>query len=283
MEYIIITPAKNEEKFIKHTLKSVCAQTLQPKIWVIVNDGSTDRMVEIIRRYQQKHHWIRLLNLDTKNVKRNSGSSVVSAFIKGYETIQHESFDFIVKLDADLTLPKNYFEEVSFCFEQNPRVGMCGGYCVIRKGKKYIKEYSPDHHLRGALKAYRRQCYYDIKGLKPIVGWDGLDGLEARYHGWKIQILPLVVIHHRKTNSTLDIKDVSIAGGRSYYLRGNDLFLAFLRSCRRAMQRPWIAGLYFFIGYVKAWVKREPKVVDVELEKFNLATQYNRIWRLIKI
>ncbi|HRG52810.1 MAG TPA: glycosyltransferase family A protein, partial [Bacteroidia bacterium] len=42
MKYYVITPAKDEEKFIKFTLDSMVNQLLKPAKWIIVDDGSTD-------------------------------------------------------------------------------------------------------------------------------------------------------------------------------------------------------------------------------------------------
>src|SRR6266478_7121974 len=40
--YVLITPARNEAKFIELTIQSVIRQTILPVKWVIVSDGSTD-------------------------------------------------------------------------------------------------------------------------------------------------------------------------------------------------------------------------------------------------
>ena len=69
MDYVIITPAKNEEKYIRYTLDSVVNQTLKPVEWIIVNDGSTDRTAEIVEEYVKKHVWIKLITI-RKNEKR---------------------------------------------------------------------------------------------------------------------------------------------------------------------------------------------------------------------
>ena len=61
MKYVLITPAHNEEAFIDKTLASMAAQTVLPERWVIVDDGSSDRMVEIIQRYVKRFSWIRLV------------------------------------------------------------------------------------------------------------------------------------------------------------------------------------------------------------------------------
>jgi glycosyltransferase involved in cell wall biosynthesis len=61
MNYVLITPAHNEEAFIQKTLDSVVAQTLLPERWVIVDDGSTDHTAEIVDSYEKQYAWIELI------------------------------------------------------------------------------------------------------------------------------------------------------------------------------------------------------------------------------
>ena len=49
LKYVLITSARNEEAYIEKTIKSVISQTILPKKWVMVSDGSTDRTEEIIQ------------------------------------------------------------------------------------------------------------------------------------------------------------------------------------------------------------------------------------------
>ena len=61
MKYVLITPARNEEAFIEKTLDSMVRQTLAPERWVIIDDGSTDRTAEIVKKYRERCHWIELV------------------------------------------------------------------------------------------------------------------------------------------------------------------------------------------------------------------------------
>ena len=53
MKYVLITAARNEEKLIEGTLRSVVSQTSLPERWVIMDDGSTDRTAEIVERMRR--------------------------------------------------------------------------------------------------------------------------------------------------------------------------------------------------------------------------------------
>ena len=278
MEYIIITPAKNEEAFIEHTLESVLSQTVKPKKWVIVDDGSTDNTAAIVRRYLSNYNYLQLINHNSTKEERSGGSKVVRAFYIGYDCIGDDRFDFIVKLDADVTLPTNYFEEVIKCFEAFPKIGLCGGYCKILENGTYIKEYYSEHHVRGAFKAYRKECFQDIGGLKHIWHWDGIDESAVRFNGWEVKVLPLPVIHHRPTSKEYNLLRHSFKTGHEMYKERVALFSLIITCLLKVSQKPAIVGsmLYVF-GYLVAWLNREDKVIDKDLGDYIKKVTYNQV------
>ena len=113
LKYVVVTPVRDEEKYIGATIESVCHQTTLPAEWVIVDDGSTDRTGEIIDRYAARSSWIRIIHRANRGF-RKSGGGVVEAFHDGLNALQCKDWDFIVKLDGDLSFAPEYFEK---CFE----------------------------------------------------------------------------------------------------------------------------------------------------------------------
>lgn len=281
MKFLIITPAKNEAEFIEKTICSMIAQTLRPILWVIVNDGSTDKTYDIVKRYADRYPWITVINKLNTTEARSGGPKVVNAFNTGHKAFCDVQHDVIVKLDADLTLPVNYFGQVADCFLKNPEVGMCGGYCVVSKRGKLVREHSASYHLRGALKAYRQKCFQDIGGLQPIWAWDGIDGMMAMYHGWKIKILELPVIHHRPTSAAYDALVHSRKSGFEAFRTRSGFFLSVLRSLIRIKQQPFLLNmLYYMAGYFEAWWRNESRLVSTELGRFIRRFHYKRIFQL---
>ena len=63
-DYILVTPCKNEEESLPELARSVVNQAIKPKMWVIVDDGSTDRTPEILRDLALKHNWIQNIRLN---------------------------------------------------------------------------------------------------------------------------------------------------------------------------------------------------------------------------
>ena len=100
--YVVITPAHNEDAFIEKTITSVIAQTVRPLKWVIVNDASTDRTREIVERYTMEHSFIHLVNVE-RPTGRHFGNKV-RAFNRGLVEVRDLKFDYIGNLDADISL-----------------------------------------------------------------------------------------------------------------------------------------------------------------------------------
>jgi poly-beta-1,6-N-acetyl-D-glucosamine synthase len=94
-DYVLVTPARNEGAFIGRTIEAVLAQTVPPKKWVIVSDGSTDATDEIVASAAREHSIIKLLRAGC--IGQRSFSSKVGAFRAGEKELQGVAFDFIGK------------------------------------------------------------------------------------------------------------------------------------------------------------------------------------------
>ena len=275
--YIIITPVFNEESYISTTLESVVNQTFIPYLWVIVDDGSTDKSTEIISEYSNRYSWIKLVVNKQKN-KRSVGAKVVNAFYIGYDLVKNLEFTFIVKLDADLTLPSNYFEKINNAYNEDSTIGMAAGYCIINKKGKWVSEGKSDYHIRGPIKSYRKECFVEIGGIKRILGWDGLDNMEALYKGWRIKVLDIKVKHHRIMGKESSVF-LANRHGKAYYQRGFSLFHALIRSFSILInEKKPIKSFLFLISFIVASLKREPKVVDKSMQRFTRKIQNKRIF-----
>jgi len=282
--YVIITPAKDEEKYIEYTLKSVCRQTLLPKQWIIVNDGSTDGTIKIVKKYIKKYSWITLINNETITEVRSEGGKIIRAFYKGFNSIVDHDYEFIIKLDADLTLPENYFEKVANAFRANPRLGICGGRLFVEKYNKYIARNGFDNYVPGAFKSYSKACFNDIGGIMPVLGWDGLDLLTAMYKGWDVEVLPLKVITHRPTHSDYNRAKLNFMLGQAAWKMGSSFILIIIRTLVRLKQRPFIlAGLSYFMGYLHSLFGNDQKYVNKDLEKYINIYHYKRILKVFKL
>ncbi len=268
MNYYIIIPAYNEEAFIALTLQSLVSQTIVPKKVVVVNDNSTDKTAEIVLDFAKKNPFITLVN-KTSEAVHLPGSKVIQAFHKGFETID-DQYDIIVKLDGDLILPANYFETILTIFKKDPKVGMAGGFAYIEKNNEWILENLTDKdHIRGAFKAYRKECFQQIGNLKPAMGWDTVDELLSKFYGWKVVTDSSLIVKHLKPTGANYNKAARYKQGESFYTLGYGLFITTISSAKLAiMKKKPLLFFDYLKGFWKAKSSKTPLLVTKEQAQF---------------
>ena len=83
-DYVLVSPVRDEAKYLLTTIDSIVAQTLRPLRWVIVDDGSSDETPGIADAAADRHPWIRVIHRP-KRVDRRVGGGVVRAFQAGLQ------------------------------------------------------------------------------------------------------------------------------------------------------------------------------------------------------
>jgi poly-beta-1,6-N-acetyl-D-glucosamine synthase len=271
---------KNEEEYVARTLNSVVSQTFLPVEWVIVNDGSTDRSVEIVSEYSRKFPWIRLVN--SNGTRRSRGGHVVDLFYKGLEQLTTTEFEYLVKLDCDLSIAPDFFAVVLQTFVEHSKLGITSGISHIQVGGELVEEKSAPGHTLGATKIYRRSCFEDIGGLVRSMGWDGIDEIKARMLHWEAWPLrQLAVMHHRQEGKQLGTFASGLERGKgSYFMGYHPVFL--LARVFRQLLRPgyFIDGIGILSGYFAALFRGEEKIPDVELVKYLRKHQIRKLLML---
>lgn len=268
MNYYIVIPAHNESAFIKLTLDSLAAQTVLPKKVVVVNDHSTDATAQIVLDFAQEHSWVSLVNKTSEGIHL-PGSKVIQAFQKGLETLD-DNYDFIVKLDADLILPSNYFESIIKTFESDAQIGMAGGFAYIEKNGAWILENLTDKdHIRGAFKAYRKACFAQMGGLKPAMGWDTVDELLCKFYGWKVVTIPELKVKHLKPTGANYNKTARYKQGEAFYSLGYGFWITTIASAKLAlMKKKPLLFFDYMTGFFKAKSAKTALLVSEEQGEF---------------
>lgn len=268
MKYYLIIPAHNEADFIALTLESIVSQTVAPSKVVVVNDNSTDNTVSIVEGFIKNNPYISLVN-KTSEAIHLPGSKVIQAFHKGFETIDSD-YDIVVKLDADLILPKNYFETILTHFKRDNKIGMAGGFAYIEKNGEWILENLTDKdHIRGAFKAYRKQCFLEIGNLKPAMGWDTVDELLCKFYGWKVVTDATLKVKHLKPTGANYNKTARFKQGEAFYSIGYGFFITSIASFKLAfLKGKPLLFLDYIQGFWKAKLSHKPLLVTHEQAKF---------------
>lgn len=283
MIYYLIIPAYNEAQYLPLTLQSIINQTVLPTKVVVVNDNSTDKTVEIVTEFSKNNSYITLINTTSEAVHL-PGSKVINAFNKGLETID-DNYDFIVKLDADLILPHHYFETIINHFKADAKVGMAGGFAYIEKNNGWILENLTDKdHIRGAFKAYRKQCFEQIGGLKPQMGWDTADELLAQFYGWSIKTdANLKVKHLKPTGSSYNIS-ARYKQGEAFYCLGYGFIITAIAAAKLALLKKKPLLFFDYIkGFLKAKFAKKTMLVNSDQAKFIRKLRWKKMLKKIGI
>jgi glycosyltransferase involved in cell wall biosynthesis len=283
MKILIITPACNEEKNLPILIKSLINQSLLPFEWIIVDDGSKDNTSNVIQKAAIKYSWIKYLRKE-KTTDRSPGKSVMEAFYAGYNYKSSNDWDIIMKLDADLVLPSNYLEHIVNEFTNNSKAGVCGGVCVLENnGIHNIEKQTNLDHVRGAIKAYRRECFQEMGGLIKNMGWDTVDEHHARFNGWDVIVKPkLQVIHQRPTHKEFGYLKAAFRNGQMLYSIRMDFILLIGNCVKILFKSPYVLlALSMFFGYVIALFKRKNYIVSKDLGKFIRRYRYKHFFNRI--
>ena len=268
MKYYIVRPSYNEEALIGLTLQSLISQTVLPSKIVVVNDNSTDRTAEVVLEFAKNNPYINLVNKSSENIHL-PGSKVIQAFEKGFETLD-DNYDLIVKIDADLIFPPNYFETIIKHFKSDERIGMVGGFCYIEKNGEWILENLTDKdHIRGALKAYRKETFQQIGGLKPAMGWDTVDELLCKFYNWKVVTDESLHVKHLKPTGASYNKAARYKQGEAFYSLGYGFIITAISSLKLAMRKGKpLLFIDYIMGFWKAKSSGKPLFVTAEQAKF---------------
>ncbi len=277
MKYYIVIPSHNEQHFVSQTLHSLVEQTVLPAKVVVVNDNSTDRTEEVINAFAKEHSWITLVN-KTSDAIHLPGSKVIQAFQKGLETLD-DNYDFIVKADADLIFPPNYFETIIHHFQSDERIGMVGGFAYIEKKGEWILENLTDKdHIRGAFKAYRKECFKQIGGLKPAMGWDTVDELLSKFYNWKVVTDASLKVKHLKPTGANYNKTARYKQGEAFYTLGYGFLITAIASAKLAMMKKKpLLFIDYISGFWKAKMSKKPLLVTEEQAQFIRKYRWNKM------
>ena len=293
MKFLLIIPTHNEEKNILFTLKSLQQQTFQDFFCVIVNDGSTDKTKKIVEEFIS--HQLSTVNYQLQNLdfsQHEPGAKVVRTFNKGLESVDLKDFDVICKFDADIIFPSDYLMKLNAIYETNPKAGMVSGLVKIKKSifenklafdfkdEKHqwkFENLSSKNHVRGPIKSYRKECFLEMKGLRPVLGWDNIDVMLAKKNGWEILTIKDLWVKHLRPTAFQYKNQKAEKLGEYFYNIGLNLPLTMISSAKSSLKNRSFSE---FFTTMKSYLKQkgERKLSDEEI-KFIRNLRWNEMFR----
>jgi poly-beta-1,6-N-acetyl-D-glucosamine synthase len=283
--YVLITPCRNEARFIEETLKSVVAQTILPLKWVIVNDGSTDTTADIVAKYAVQHSWIELVNRPVR--KDRNFAAKVYAFDEGLQRVQDLKFELMGNLDADISFGSDHFEFLISKFLENSALGVAGTAYTQDGGWDSTRDsFEGEASVHGACQLFRYQCFLDIGGYcaNRLGGIDWIAVTTARMKGWETRNYPDRRYHHPRLMGTAEKGPLRAAfdyGKKDYFLGGSPVWQLFRVAYRMTKRPVLLGGLALLLGYCLAALRRMDRPVSGDLVRFHRSEQMKKLRMII--
>ena len=280
MKYVLITPSRNEERFIQKTLDSMVAQTLLPERWVIVDDGSTDRTGEIADDYARRYPWIEVIHRPRHLDRSFAGK--VHAFNAGFERVRSLEFDVLGNLDSDLSFDPDYLKFLMQKFAEDPKLGVAGTPFLENGYDSARDSFEGQNHVAGGCQLFRRRCWEEIGGYvaNRAGGIDWIAVTTARMKGWTTRSFLEKRFNHYRSLGTAErgvLAALFSYGEKDYYL-GNSPIWEMFRVLYRMIKQPLlVGGLSVVAGYGSAALRRIPRAVSPELMRFHRREQMKKL------
>jgi poly-beta-1,6-N-acetyl-D-glucosamine synthase len=270
-KYVLMTAARNEAAYLEGTIQTVLAQTILPEKWVIVSDGSTDSTDEIVISCAAAHNIIELVRI-TREDKDANYAAKIHALHAGYEKIRMIDHSFIGNLDADIELPRNYYELMIDRMHKDEKLGIVGGFIHEEDNGKYSSRVTNTvRSVAGAVQFFRRECYEGIQGLNPSKygGEDSIASIRAEMAGWRVKSFKDIPVYHKKKNTAKGALKVRFKEGMMDYAMGSHPLFEIVKCIGRMREKPYIVtGVVRLTGYFYGTVRSIPRPVDDKFIRF---------------
>ncbi len=208
-EYVLVTKFYNERESIPRLLMSIVEQTLKPKLFIFIDDGSTDDSADIAGNEASRLGLDFVVvsmpmkpkgNLDTLGRAWNKAQPKIIAATKDAK--------YVAMTDVDTLFPKDYFETMVRFMEKNPRVGVVAGQ-ISGQPKRTFPMFT-GKVVRSVI-IRKIENYWDISV-------DSFVNVKALQYGFELHIMDGVEVRARISH--LQTKKGRFRAGRLAYYSG---------------------------------------------------------------
>ncbi len=270
---MLITPAKNEEQNLLEVSRSVTGQKIKPELWVLVDDGSTDKTPYIIKNLMTRHSWIQSIRLPPRPRDITFHYSYVckQGFDYALEYCREKNikFEYIGLLDADTVLEGNYFGKLLTKFKKDNSLGIASGGVYYNTGGKLSLEKTDKNLPRGTGRFWKKKCFIETGGYQVEPSPDSISNIKALLRGWKLMQYPdIIQIQMRETSAANGLWSGYVKNGWMAYYLGKNPLVALLNILYHSVKYPYYTGAAYFWGYISSAIRREKKIQDPEIRAY---------------
>ncbi len=280
-QYILVTPVKNEEDSLPRLEKSVLNQTVLPKLWVIVDDGSTDESSAILHQLASQFSWVKTVRMSEgpREIGFHYSEVVKEGFKYALQLTKSRSMDYqyVGVVDADISFASDYYETLIARFEEDPLLGIASGGTYVKRGKRLIWEKTSRQWPTGGAMLISKVCF-DRIGWQLSRSPDGVAFIRAMHQGFRTRnFKELIALQSRPTSAGDGYWRGFVDFGRTRYYMGYTPFFAMLYSVRLLSTYPSYHGFAFLVGYFSDYLRRREKIGDPEVLEFCRRRMHDKV------
>lgn len=261
---IAVVKARNERENISETILSLKRQTLPLEQIVVINDGSTDGTGELARKLGCV-----VIDLPYHAESYVGKPELAERLNVGLKLAAKKDPDYILIVDADHPLPKDYVKRLVKRMEDNAKLVVASGSI---KGEPYVAT-----HPRGSGRLVRTSFWRKVSDVQyPVCwGWESWLCLKAMQLGYKA-----VCFRDIETETKRSTKMGKTGYGKAMYALGYDWKYALGRCALTFLKSPR-AGLTMFWEFIRHENVERLDVADW-VNQMQKRRFWSRVWRIIK-
>jgi hypothetical protein len=229
-DYLLITNIWNEHDNIPKTFHRVSAQSKKPKVWLWIDDGSTDGSGDVIRNcaslLPDVDIWIESMPLKSKGNLDTIGRAFDRILPQLKDKVNRIGISYIGIMDVDTNPCPNYFARLLWLLERHPKIGAAAGILLGEVGKRRVGLPMGTGKLIRWSIVQKIDKYWDIAP-------DTLFNIKAMSFGYSVRTFPIPTRIDRLTKAFT--KSGAFRQGRLSYYVGRPFWAVLFRSARRLL------------------------------------------------
>jgi len=269
--FILITPAHNEIDQVAGLLQCIRSSSLQPDLWLIIDDNSDDGTSKEFKKTGRDLDFIKIKKIEkSDNYMEFHYSEILQAGLKSIQKeIKHA--DFIGILDADVRFGPNYWSHLANFLIKNPDFGIVSGVLCSpdKSGLLFIEPFQRTDNPRGGLRLINGKCFHQIGKIQRSRAPDSIMNVKCRLLGWKICTLQNIFAESiRPTNDRYNEKSGALSFGQRAWHLHQPFWQIFIRSAAWLLKGKFIKGIYYYFGFLKGWWNHEDQFPDRKIRYY---------------
>jgi glycosyltransferase involved in cell wall biosynthesis len=290
VQYLLLTPIKNEEQYLPLLGEMLLRQTARPALWLIINDASTDGSQGIIDELTAAHDWVFSISMPFE--PGGLGLHYARVVNHGFTVLQAEArqrkieYELIGKVDADVIFDKDCFASLLSGFAQDVKLGIASpslsNVDVDEDGDMLPvkKEVVLSDHPTDGIRLFCRACFEEIGGSPVLRAPETVVEAKATLRGWKLRRYAHIdAYHRRKAHSATPLwARWEMAGSEQHYLGYHPLLVLGHAFYELLFRSPKYLFLAHLSGYCKAILRQEERIEDDEVRAYFGRQRLGEVW-----